>query len=97
MSVHAIRDVSCCSSDIEDRRVFAYITKERTTGKNYSHVFMATSEVHVQSNLRGVCTNYSMFIPLQDVSNDIRMTLAQAFEICYQKVMRARLASSNFS
>lgn len=76
VSVHAIRDVSCCSSDIEDRRVFAYITKERTTGKNYSHVFMATSE---------------------DVSNDIRMTLAQAFEICYQKVMRARLASSNFS
>ena len=47
VSIHAIRDVSCCAPDIEDKRVFAYITKDRATGKNYSHVFMADSQVSV--------------------------------------------------
>ena len=45
VSVHAIRDVSCCSSDIENKSVFAYITKDRSTGNNFSHVFMAPSPV----------------------------------------------------
>ena len=34
----------------------------------------------------------SMYV-LQEVADDIRLTLAQAFEICYQKVMRVRMMS----
>lgn len=45
VSFHAIRDVSFCTSDIEDQNVFAYITKDRDSGKNYSHVFVANSQV----------------------------------------------------
>lgn len=47
ISIHAIRDISCCATDIEDKRVFAYISKDRATGNNYSHVFLADSEVGV--------------------------------------------------
>lgn len=45
--MHAIRDVSFCAPDIEDKSVFAYITRDRTTGSNYAHVFMAESQVSV--------------------------------------------------
>ena len=44
VSTHVIRDISYCSQDIEDKRVFAYITKDKS-GMNYCHVFMAASEV----------------------------------------------------
>lgn len=54
VSTHAIRDISCCSSDIEDKRVFAYITKDKPSGKNYSHVFMATTQVCLYSTVRSL-------------------------------------------
>ena len=44
VSTHVIRDISYCSQDIEDKRVFAYITKDKS-GMNYCHVFIAASEV----------------------------------------------------
>lgn len=44
VSTHVIRDISYCSQDIEDKCVFAYITKDKS-GMNYCHVFMAASEV----------------------------------------------------
>jgi len=69
VSTHVIRDISYCSQDIEDKRVFAYITKDKS-GMNYCHVFVAASE---------------------EIAGEIMMTIAQAFEITYQKVMKARV------
>ena len=45
VSYHAIRQISYCTTDIEDKSVFAYITKDRSACKNYSHVFVAPSQV----------------------------------------------------
>ena len=45
MSTHLIRDISHCCPDIEDPRVFAYITKEKETDCSYCHVFMVESKV----------------------------------------------------
>ncbi len=45
ISTHAVRDISYCTADREDKRVFAYITKDRQASVNYSHVFMAPSKV----------------------------------------------------
>ena len=45
ISTHAIRDISYCSADREDKCVFAYITKDRQANVNYSHVFMTPSKV----------------------------------------------------
>lgn len=50
VSTHVIRDISYCSQDIEDKRVFAYITKDKS-GMNYCHVFVAASEVRPQAVL----------------------------------------------
>jgi len=45
VSTHVIRDISYCSQDIEDKRVFAYITKDKS-GMNYCHVFVPQKYVH---------------------------------------------------
>ncbi len=46
VSTHAVQDISYCSQDIEDKRVFAYITKDKS-GMSYCHVFMAPSKVTI--------------------------------------------------
>lgn len=45
VSTHLIRDISHCCPDIEDPRVFAYMTKEKETNQSYCHVFMVQSKV----------------------------------------------------
>ena len=50
VSNHLIRDISHCCPDIEDTRVFAYMTKEKETGRSYCHVFMAESKVVYTEN-----------------------------------------------
>lgn len=72
VSTHAVRDISYCTPDIEEPKVFAYITKDQE--RNYCHVFSASSK---------------------ETADEIRMTIGQAFEICYQKVMKARRGSSH--
>ena len=48
VSTHSIQDISYCSQDIEDQRVFAYITKDKS-GMFYCHVFMAVSKVNIHT------------------------------------------------
>ena len=45
VSTHLIRDISHCCPDIEDPRVFAYMTKDKETDCSYCHVFMVESKV----------------------------------------------------
>jgi hypothetical protein len=68
VSTHSIQDISCCSQDIEDKRVFAYITKDKSS-LFYCHVFLA---------------------PSVEVADEVVMTIGQAFEIAYQKVLKVR-------
>ena len=49
VSTHYIQDISHCCSDIEDGRVFAYMTKEKETNHSYCHVFMVQSKVRDHS------------------------------------------------
>ena len=124
VSTHAIRDISYCSKDIEDKRVFGYVTKDRSG--NYCHVFMASNTVrpsttHTSTQLHQhthmymhmcalahTCTYtqshqhahsrvhthalqlYSCVSYSQEVSDEIVMTIGQAAEIAYQKVMCSR-------
>lgn len=69
VSNHHIQDISHCCPDIEDPRVFAYMTKEKETGRSYCHVFMANTK---------------------ETTDEIIMTVGQAFEVAYQAVIRAR-------
>ena len=45
VSNHLIQDISHCCSDIEDQRMFAYMTKDKEVDKSYCHVFMVQSQV----------------------------------------------------
>ena len=55
VSTHLIRDISHCCPDIEDPRVFAYMTKDKETDCSYCHVFMVESKVRRRDgmNARG--------------------------------------------
>ena len=64
VSNHLIQDISHCCSDIEDQRVFAYMTKDKAVDKSYCHVFMVLSQVKLSQLLYSSLFCHMLDFPL---------------------------------